>query len=158
LRSTIAAGRRQALAGKDFLAGLLFVAFGLLGLWLSRTLETGSAGAMEAGYFPRLTCGLLIVIGVVLVIVSLVRPSEPPERGRWRPLLMVSAACLAFALLLRPLGLVATLLVTIVLARFADRDVRVLPLISLAAILIAATVGIFVLALRVPIPLWPALF
>jgi hypothetical protein len=69
---------------------------------------------------------------------------------------MVTASCLAFALLLRPLGLVLTLLVTVVLARCADREVRLVPLLLLALILITAVVGIFVLALRVVIPLWPA--
>ena len=53
----------RAFVTKDFLAGVMFVAFGLLGLWLGRTLEAGTASAMEAGYFPRLICGLLIAIG-----------------------------------------------------------------------------------------------
>ena len=151
------AGHGRDLAGKDLLSGLLFIAFGLLGLWLARPLESGTASAMESGYFPRLVCGLLVAIGAALAAVSLLTTDERPERGHWRPLVMVTAACLAFALLLKPLGLVATLLVTIVLARCAGRDVRVLPLLALAAILIAVTVGIFVTALRVPIRLWPAL-
>ena len=53
----------RGLASKDFLAGILFVAFGLLGVWLARALPAGTASAMEAGYFPRLVCGLLIAIG-----------------------------------------------------------------------------------------------
>jgi hypothetical protein len=148
--------RTGALAGKDFLAGAMYMAFGLLGLWLARALETGSAGAMQAGFFPRLVCALLIGAGALLAVTSLFRPAVVPERGAWRPLLLVTASCLAFALLLRPLGLVLTLLVTIVLARCADREVRLLPLLLLAMILITAVVGIFVLALRVVIPLWPA--
>ena len=63
----------RALTSKDFLAGNLYMAFGLLGLWLGRTLETGSANAMEAGYFPRLVCGLLIVIGAALSAAPLFR-------------------------------------------------------------------------------------
>ena len=146
----------RAFAGKDFLSGILFVAFGLTGLWLGRTLETGTASEMEAGYFPRLVCGLLIAIGALLAALSLFRTGEPPERGLWRPLVFVTLSCLAFALLLRPLGLVLTLLVSIVLARFAGREVRPVPLLLLALILIVANVGIFVIALRVAIPLWPA--
>jgi hypothetical protein len=147
----------RAFASKDFLSGVLFMVFGLLGLWLGRTLETGTASAMEAGYFPRLVCALLIAIGALLAALSLVRTGETPERGLWRPLVLVTASCLAFALLLKPLGLVLTLLASIVLARFADRDVEPAPLLLLALILIVVNVGIFVLALRVAIPLWPAL-
>ena len=109
----------RAFASKDFLAGGLYMAFGLLGLWLGRTLDVGSASAMEAGYFPRLVCGLLIAVGAALAAMSLLRAGEIPERGRWRPLIFVTLSCLAFALLLHPLGLVLTLLVSILLACLA---------------------------------------
>lgn len=143
-------------ASKDFLAGNLFMAFGLLGLWLGRGLESGSAGAMEAGYFPRLVCALLIGVGAVLAVTALVRSGEHPERGMWRPFAFVTISCLAFALLLRPLGLVLTLLISTVLARLAGDDIRPIPLLLLCLVLIIAVVGLFVLALRIHIPLWPA--
>jgi hypothetical protein len=146
----------RAFASKDFLAGAMFAAFGLLGLWLGRSLEPGSAGAMEAGYFPRLICGLLLAIGAVLAIGALFRSGEVPERGRWRPFVFVTLSALAFALLLRPLGLVLTLAISTVLARLASEGVRPVPLLLLCLVLIAAIVGIFVFALRIVIPLWPA--
>src|SRR5712692_8161614 len=96
-------------ASKDFLAGNLYMAFGLLGLWLARSLETGSANAMGAGYFPRLVCALLIIAGAALAATSVLRAGEGVERGKWRPFAFVTLSCLAFALLLRPLGLVLTL-------------------------------------------------
>jgi hypothetical protein len=147
---------QRVLASKDFLAGILFVAFGVFGLWLARTLPAGTASAMEAGYFPRLVCGLLTGIGALLAVVSLFRAGELPEPGNWRPITLVTLAALAFALLLKPLGLVLTLAVSIVLGRFAAPDVRPVSLLLLCLILIAAVVGIFVLALKVVIPLWPA--
>jgi putative tricarboxylic transport membrane protein len=148
----------RGLASKDFLAGILFVAFGLLGVWLARSLPAGTASAMEAGYFPRLVCGLLIAIGALLAIVSLFRASEPPERGRWRPIAFITLAALAFALLLKPLGLVLTLAINIILSRLAAPNVRAVPLMLLCGFLIAAVVGIFVFALKVVIPLWPSVF
>src|SRR6201991_3443939 len=96
-------------ASKDFLAGGLYMAFGLLGLWLGRVLEAGTASAMEAGYFPRLVCGLLIAIGALLAVISLLRAGEIPDRGAWRPFFFITIASLAFALLLKPLGLVLML-------------------------------------------------
>jgi putative tricarboxylic transport membrane protein len=142
---------------KDFLAGGLYLAFGFLGLWLGRDLESGTASAMEAGYFPRLVCALLIAIGAVLAATALMDEGESVERGRLRPFAFVTLSCLAFALLLRPLGLVLTLLVSILLAALAGSSIRLAPLLLLAAVLIVANVGIFVLALRIQIPLWPAL-
>jgi len=147
---------RGVLASKDFLAGTLYVAFGLLGLSLGRDLETGTAGAMGAGYFPRLVCALLIAIGALLSALSLMRAGENIERGKWRPFVFVTLSCLAFALLLYPLGLVLTLALTTALARLADGNVRAVPLLLLCALLIAINVGIFVVGLRIAIPLWPA--
>jgi len=146
----------RALTSKDFLAGNLYMAFGLLGLWLGRSLEIGTASAMEAGYFPRLVCMLLVALGATLAVISLLRPGETPERGTWRPFVFVTLSCLAFALLLRPLGLVLTLLISTVLARFAGGNLRPVALLLLCLILIVANVGIFVIALKIPIPLWPA--
>jgi hypothetical protein len=146
----------RVLASKDFLAGILFMAFGLLGLWLGRALQVGTASAMDAGYFPRLVCALLVVLGAALAVISLLREGEVPERGKWRPFFFITASALAFALLLRPLGLVLTLAISTVLARFAAGNVRAVPLVLLCLILIAAIVGTFVLALRIVIPLWPA--
>jgi hypothetical protein len=147
----------RAFVSKDFLAGVMFVAFGLLGLWLGRTLEVGTASAMEAGYFPRMVCTLLVAIGAGLAAISWLRgDGETPERGKWRPFVFITLSALAFALLLRPLGLVLTLLISITLARAAGSGIRLVPLLLTCAVLIVAIVGIFVLALRIVIPLWPA--
>ena len=37
---------------KNLLAGLMFIAFGLFGLWLGRDLDAGTAGDMGPGVFP----------------------------------------------------------------------------------------------------------
>jgi|SRR5688500_16008558 putative tricarboxylic transport membrane protein len=143
---------------KNLLAGVMFVAFGLFGLWLARDLDGGAAGDMGPGYFPRLVCAVLIGLGGALAAAGLMRESEAPEGWAWRPLLLVTASALAFALLLRPFGLVGTLAVTIVLASAAGTLLRPLALALLVAVLIAANVGIFVIALKMPIPLWPSVF
>ena len=49
-----------------------------------------------------------------------------------------------------------TLALTTVLARLADGNVRAIPLLLLCALLIIINVGIFVVGLRIAIPLWPA--
>ena len=145
------------LAGKNFLAGLMFMAFGLLGLWLARDLDTGTAGDMDAGYFPRLVCALLIALGRSLAACRWCAAAEAPRAGSGGRFVFVTLSCLAFALLLRPLGLVLTLPISIVLARFAAGQHPAVPLLLLCLILVVANVGIFVIALKVQIPLWPAL-
>jgi len=148
----------RTIGSKNFLAGNLYIAFGLAGLWLGRDLEGGTADAMGAGYFPRLTCALLIGMGALLAGMSFLESGESPEPAKWRPFVFVTLSCLAFALLLHPLGLVLTLAITILLARLAEPNLAVLPLLMLSLVLIVAIVGIFVLALKIPIRLWPMLF
>lgn len=143
-------------ASKDFLAGLMYMAFGLTGLWLGRNLEVGTAAAMGAGYFPRVVCGALIAVGAALALISLMRAGAVAERGMWRPFIFVTLSCLAFALLLRPLGLVLALAISTMLVRFAGRDIRPIPLLLLCLVLILANIGVFVIALKIQIPLWPA--
>src|SRR5262245_16956549 len=147
----------RLLASKDFLAGLMYMAFGLIGLWLGRSQEVGTAAAMGAGYFPRLVCGVLIAVGAALALISLMRTGAGSERGMGRPIILVTLTCLVFAFLLRPFRLVLALAISTVLARFAGRDARPLPLLLLCLVLIVANVGIFVIALKIQIPLWPAL-
>jgi Tripartite tricarboxylate transporter TctB family len=143
---------------KNLLAGLMFVAFGLAGLWLGRDLETGTASDMGPGYFPFVVCALLIVLGGALAAASLLRAGEPAEGLAWKPLLLITLAALAFAFLLKPLGLVGTLAATTVLASAAGTMLQPLRLALLATVLIAVNVGVFVVVLKMPIPLWPSVF
>jgi hypothetical protein len=146
------------LLSKNLLAGLMFIGFGLLGLWLARDLDAGSASDMGPGYFPRAVCVLLIVLGGALAVASVFRSGEPAEAWALRPLVSITVSALGFALLLKPLGLVATLAVTTVLAGAAGRLLRPAALAALAVALIAVNVGIFVIVLKMPIPLWPSVF
>jgi hypothetical protein len=144
-----------SLRSKDFLAGLMFVALGAFGLWLGRDLEIGSSAAMETGYFPRMICLLLVGAGALVSAIALAKPGEPVESWHWRPFILISLSAIAFAVLLKPLGFVLAVLVAVLLAGFARRAPRLLPLVALACVLVVVTAGLFVFALRMPIPLWP---
>jgi hypothetical protein len=144
-----------AIRNKDVLAGAMFAAFGLFGLWIGRDLDAGEAGEMGAGYFPRAICILLVVLGGALIAVDVVRGGAPAERMALRPFACVIASTLAFALLLRPLGLVATLAIAVTLGSLADRWMGSLRLAVLIAALVGINVGVFVLAMNIQIPLWP---
>ena len=65
---------------RNILAGLMFVAFGLLGLWLARDLDGGTASDMGPGYFPQIVCILLVLLGVALSATDLVREIRQAQR------------------------------------------------------------------------------
>src|SRR5262245_24000171 len=53
--------------GQDFGAGLMFAAFGAIGLYLARDYPVGTALRMEPGYVPRLLCWGMIGVGAIIV-------------------------------------------------------------------------------------------
>jgi hypothetical protein len=140
---------------KDFLAGIMFMTFGLAGVWLGRSLEIGSAGAMGAGYFPLLLSLLLLGLGAALAVSGLLGVGETPSAVDWRAFVFIILSSVAFAVLLRPLGLVLTVIITVLVASLAARMLGLVPLLLLATCLALMTVTVFAWLLGMPIGLWP---
>src|SRR5215212_7419516 len=98
----------------DVLAGLMFMAFAAWGFATSFELDPGTSMSMGPGYFPRLISGVLLALGIAIVGTGL-RPAAASIAGNWsiRPLLFVSIAALAFALLLQRAGIVIAIAITV---------------------------------------------
>ena len=74
---------------------------------------------------------------------------------RLRPVLLITAAVVAFAYSIQTLGLVvATALITLI-GGFASPRVRILEMIAAAVVLGAMTTAIFIWGIGLPIPIWP---
>ena len=56
---------------KDFYAGVLFLVFGGLAMWLSTSYNMGTAARMGPGYFPFWLGGTLTALGAIVLIKSL---------------------------------------------------------------------------------------
>jgi hypothetical protein len=148
--------RWQLLARKDVLAGLMFIGVAALGLYLSRNYPIGTALRMGTGYVPRLLCWILLGLGAVVLVQGL-RAGEPLGGPplRWRPLVLVPAALLAFALTINRFGVVVAALLLIGIGSLARRDLCLIEVVIAALVLVAVTLGIFVWGLDLPIPVWP---
>jgi putative tricarboxylic transport membrane protein len=147
----------RALTRQDVLAGLMFIGFAALGLWLSRNYPIGTAVRMGTGYVPRLLCWILLLLGAVILVIGL--RAADAEEGlpglRWRPIVLIPAALVAFALTIERLGIVIAGLLLIGIGALGGRDLRVLEVVLAAAALVFFTWAIFVWALGLPIPVWP---
>ena len=51
---------------KDFLSGLMFVAFGLAALYFGQHLAVGTPVRMGPGYVPRMLSMILLALGVLV--------------------------------------------------------------------------------------------
>ena len=140
---------------KDFYAGLLFVAFGVFAIVIARDYPLGSAARMGPGYFPRLLGILLIVLGAALSLTAL-RGHGPPLPGwKWRPVSIVLLSVVAFGLVLTHAGLVLSTIGLIVVASTASREFRLRESVISGILLAALSVGVFVIGLKLQLPIWP---
>jgi len=150
----------HVLARKDVLAGLLFVAVALFGLWLSRDYPIGTAIRMGTGYVPRLLCWILLGLGIAVLVQGLreAQARQPLSLGvasAWRPVVFVTASLVIFGLSIERLGLVVSILLLIGVGAVAARELRALETLAAALVLIALSWGIFILGLGLTIPVWP---
>jgi hypothetical protein len=153
----IAEGLMRIRAPKDFWAGVMFCAFAAVALIAARGYSLGSAGRMGPGYFPLLLGLALAGLGVVLVVRSIVIDGEPLPRFHVLPLAIIAVAVCLFGLAIEPLGLVISLAILVALAACAGLQFRPIETVALAVALIVFSVGVFVYALGLPLPVWPSL-
>jgi putative tricarboxylic transport membrane protein len=142
---------------QDLVAGLFFLTIAGGALWVAWDYPTGTAVRMSSGYFPRLLCLLLALIGLFVALRSLAVDGPALTAVRLRPVLLVSAAVAVFAYSIQTLGLVlATVLITMI-GGFASPQVRVLEMVAVATLLAVMATTIFIWGIGLPIPIWPEL-
>src|SRR5258705_9300633 len=98
--------RMKIKSPKDFWAGIMFIGFGAFFVaWSLTHYQMGTAVRMGPGYFPTMLGGLLAVLGAAVLLESMVVSGPPVPQFHFRPLLLISFACVAYGYLMKPLGL-----------------------------------------------------
>src|SRR5882757_1698257 len=143
-------------APKDFWTGIMFLAFAAVALLAAHGYALGTAGRMGPGYFPMLLGGVLALLGLILVVRSFAIDGEPVTRLHLLPLVVIAIAVCLFGLLIERLGLVVSLVAVTIVSALASRESQPVEYTALALVLAAFSVGVFVYALRLPLPVWPA--
>jgi hypothetical protein len=139
----------------DLAFAVFLIALGALALGLASPLAVGTAAAMGPGYVPRGLAMIIMVYGVVLGVRALFSGRESIPSVEWRPLLLIFGAVALFAVLLPVAGLALTSFALIICAGFAAYDVRFRENAIAALVLAAFAVVLFVMALGLPIKVWP---
>jgi len=139
---------------KDILAGLVFVAFGLVFAVVATSYEIGSPLRMGPGYFPFvLGCLLVLLGGVIAVKGFLAGDGEAIGVIPWRAVGLVMAAVLFFGLTVRGLGLVPSVFVTALVSGYASRRTSLAMGLIVTVGLTVLCILVFVVALRLRLPL-----
>jgi len=140
---------------KDFYSGLLFIFFGLLALIVSRSYPIGTAMHMGPRYFPTIIGGLLVLLGLVIVVIGLLKTGREINVWAARPIVMVLASVVAFAFMVRPLGLVLATLALVVISCLGLSGSRLRDIVVLSLLLTALAVVIFIYGVGLPLTVWP---
>lgn len=142
---------------RDVVSGGVFVVAGAAFAITAASYDIGSASQMGTGYFPLCIGVLLALLGVFLVVQAL-REGLGAEAVdfRVRSVLLILAALLAFAFLLRFLGLPLSAFVAFVISARSDPDTPLRQILIAGAGLVVTVYLLFVVALGLPIPAFPA--
>lgn len=143
---------------KDFWAGIIYVVIGAGAFVMAQDYQMGTAIKMGPGYFPAALGGLLVLIGLVSLIRSLVRPGEPVSGFAVKGLLLVVGGTFLSGYLMRHAGLVVALPLLILITALASIKFRWTSALALAAGLTLFSAVVFVKGLGLPIPLFGTWF
>jgi len=139
---------------RDFLAGLLFIAIGVVALTVAaRDYPMGTAMRMGPAYFPAVLGGILVLLGA-WVAARGIRSGEM-VKGDWglKPLLLVALAIVLFGFLMSRFGLVPALTAVFLVSAAAGREFRWKEVLLLTAVMSAFAVVVLLYVLKIPYPL-----
>lgn len=151
--------------GREQLAGLCLVAFGLFALYASADLPFFTEGGVGSGLMPRALSVLIVLLGIAQLALSWHKPAE--STGRWpiRDMVPVLIGIFLFAITIRGfdfgafkvpvLGMAVATPLAIFCSGMAAKDARPVELLIFAVILSATCIGLFRYALGLSLPVAP---
>lgn len=140
---------------QDFYGGLALLFLAGLAWWATRELPGQQGFAFGPGTAPRLFMVLLALNAIGIMAHGLVVTGSRLERWHLRGPLFITAAVLIFAAMIRPMGLVLTTFVLVMVSSAATPEVKWLQTVIWAVILSAFCAVLFPYVLNLPMSLWP---
>ena len=143
---------------KDFWSGLMFVATGLGFAWGAQFYSFGTSARPGPGYFPLGLGLLLAALGALTLFEALTIETddgEPIGAFAWKPLTTILLSVVLFGVLLPRLGMALTIPVLVIIASMAGDEFHWRGVIISSVVLAVGSWAIFILGLKLVIPLWP---
>ena len=156
---------------QDWWAGWMFIVFGLffilvsagtpefinqmLGTKLIAGYQMGSSVRMGPAYFPVVLGGILAFLGALVLLDSLVETGSKVAKFHFRPLLFIAVSSLAFAYLLKPLGLVLASVALVFISAYGGHEFKWKEVAIMSVVLVIFSVVVFVKGLSLPFPICP---
>ncbi|KAI3590053.1 tripartite tricarboxylate transporter TctB family protein [Cupriavidus sp. CER94] len=143
---------------KDFASGLMFILVGLGFSFVARGYSMGTAAKMGPGYFPFWLGIVLALLGALVLWGSLSSRMEEDQLARWdlKILLWILGSVVLFGLLLKPLGMVLSVVVLVLVSSMASHEFSWKGAVLNAIVLVLISMGAFVYGINLQMPVWPA--
>lgn len=139
---------------EDFWAGVLFMSFGALAIYLALDYPFGTAARMGPGYFPTwLGIGMLL-LGLAIAISGLRFAGPPVHRFNFKAILLIGVGFVIFGWSIDHIGFIPAMIALIILAALAGSEFRVKEVIILTIVLIIGCWALFIKGLELPFPLF----
>jgi hypothetical protein len=132
----------------------MFAGIGAVALWAGADYPQGVPSRIGPGYVPRLLGMLLAGIGIFLMVRAWWTRESIDASVAWRPVLLILAGVVAFALVFDASGLAPAILVSVAIANFAAPENKWTTAVVLGAILAFFAWALFVKGLALPLPVW----
>ena len=144
---------------RDFWSGLMFIVVGVVFAIGARNYSLGSSARPGPGYFPLMLSVIMAVLGAVVLFKALTIETEGGDRIgdiAWRPLLVIVVAILVFGATITWLGMVIAVPILIAISSLAGDEFHWRDVIINAIVLTIASWLIFIVGLKLTIPIWPS--
>jgi hypothetical protein len=139
---------------EDFWAGVLFMSFGALAIYLALDYPFGTAARMGPGYFPTwLGIGMLL-LGLAIAISGLRFEGPPVHKFNFKAILLIGLAFIIFGWSIDHIGFIPAMIALIILSALAGTEFRFKEVIVLTIALVIGCWALFIKGLELPFPLF----
>jgi putative tricarboxylic transport membrane protein len=140
---------------QDFYGGLALMGIALFALWASSDLQGMRGFSFGPGTAPRMFAFLLLALGAGVAATGFLFEGPPLQRYGIRGPVFVTLAILAFAVAIRPLGLVISAFGAFIIAAMGTEETRWVETIIVGICLTIGCALLFPYALGLPLDLFP---
>ena len=140
---------------RDFYGGIALIMLPTFALIASADLPGQRGFAFGPGTAPRLFSFVLAALGAAVTIGGVFAEGPPIEKYKIRGPALVIIAILAFANMIRPIGLVPATFLAFMISILGSTEMRWIESLIMAAAMTTFCVLLFVYLLNLPFQLWP---
>lgn len=153
---------------KDFWGGVLFALIGLIfaviargvpGLSLLPGYSMGTPARMGPAFFPFYLGAILFVLGLMIAVNGFRsahgQAGSKIDKFHWRPILLILGGVVMFGIILKPVGMLIAGWLLIMVASVGSYEFQWKRSAVLGVVLVIFCALVFVVGLKLPIPLCP---